>query len=36
MRLMRFLDKDDKKIKYCTSDNGSNCLIDGEIFSNWR
>ena len=36
MRLMRFLDKEDKKIKYCTSDNGSNFLIDGEIFSNFK
>ena len=30
MRLMRFLDKKDKKIKYCTVENESNFLIDGD------
>jgi len=36
MRLMRFLDKKDKKIKYCTVENESNFLIDGDIFSNYK
>ena len=36
MRLIRFLDKEDKKIKYCTSEYGSNFLIDGDIFSNFK
>ena len=36
MRLMRFLDKEDKKIKYCTVENESNFLIDGDIFSNYK
>ena len=36
MRLMRFLDKEDKKIKYCTVENKSNFLIDGDIFSNYK
>ena len=36
MRLMRFLDNKDKKIKYCTVENGSNFLIDGDIYSNYK
>ena len=36
MKLIRFLDNEDKKIKYCTSENGSNFLIDGDIFSNFE
>ena len=36
MKLMRFLDKKDKKIKYCTVENESNFLIDGDIFSNYK
>ncbi len=36
MRLMRFLDNEDKKIKYCTSENKSNYLIEGDIFSNFE
>ena len=36
MRLIRFLDNEDKKIKYCTSENGSNYLIEGDIFSNFE
>ena len=39
MRLIRFLDNEDKKIKYCTSENGSNyfeneILFFLEIFTN--
>ena len=36
MRLIRFLDNEDKKIKYCTSENESNYLIEGDIFSNYE
>ena len=35
MRLIRFLDNEDKKIKYCASDNDANYLIEGDIFSNF-
>jgi len=36
MKLIRFLDNEDKKIKYCTSENGSNFLIAGDIFSKFE
>ncbi len=36
MKLIRFLDNEDKKIKYCTSENGSNFLISGDIFSKFE
>ena len=36
MRLIRFLDNEDKKIKYCASENGDNYLSQGDIFSNYE
>ena len=36
MRLIRFLDNEDKKIKYCASENEANYLIEGDIFSNYE
>jgi len=36
MRIVRFLDKKDKNIKYCTYENESNYLIEGDIFSNYK
>ena len=36
MRLIRFLDNEDKEIKYCASENEANYLIEGDIFSNYE
>ena len=36
MRLIRFLDNEDKEIKYCASENETNYLIEGDIFSNFE
>ena len=36
MRIMRFLDKEDNNIKHSTFENGSNYLIEGDIFSNYK